>query len=105
MVPSSVDFQLIFEKGCNKFATTIHVLGSSVTSLPADARHVKKPEGGLLYCGLGWTLKLPDCFFKPDANGRSGFCKWSFMSTTSAQEVAVQYSGVAEKRPADKWLH
>ena len=87
----------IFEQGCNKFATTIHVLGSAVTKL---ARHVKIPEGRLLYRCLGGILELPDCFFKTDANGRSGFCEWSFMSTTNAKEVAVQYSGVAEKRPA-----
>ena len=86
-----------FEKGGNKFSTTIHVLGSAVAKL---ARHVRIPEGRMLYRGLGGTLELPDSFFKADGLGRSGFCEWSFMSTTSEKTVAVQYSGVAEKRPA-----
>jgi hypothetical protein len=73
------------------------VLASAVIKL---ARHVKISEGQLLYRGLGGTLELPDCFFKADAQGRSGFCEWSFMSTTGEKKVAVQYSGVAEKRPA-----
>jgi hypothetical protein len=86
-----------FERGSNLFSTTIHVLASAVTKL---ARHVKIPEGRLLYRGLGGTLELPDSFFKADGLGRSGFCEWSFMSTTEDRKVAVQYSGVLEKRPA-----
>ena len=73
------------------------MLASAVIKL---ARHVRISEGQLLYRGLGGTLELPDCFFKADAQGRSGFCEWSFMSTTGDKKVAVQYSGVAEKRPA-----
>ena len=45
-------------------------------------------------------MELPDSFFKADPLGRSGFCEWSFMSTTEDNKVAVQYSGVVEKRPA-----
>ena len=45
-------------------------------------------------------MELPDSFFKEDAQGRSGFSEWSFMSTTEDKRVAVQYSGAAEKRPA-----
>jgi hypothetical protein len=44
-------------------------------------------------------MELPDSFFKADPLGRSGFCEWSFMSTTEDYKVAVQYSGVVEKRP------
>ena len=86
-----------FENGCNLFPTTIHVLASAVMKL---ARHVRIPEGRLLYRGLGGTLELPDSFFKADSLGRSGFCEWSFMSTTEDKKVALQYSGVGEKRPA-----
>ncbi len=45
-------------------------------------------------------MELPDSFFRADAQGRSGFSEWSFMSTTQDKQVAVQYSGTAEKRPA-----
>ncbi len=86
-----------FELGRNLFSTTIHVLASAIIKL---ARHVRIPEGRLLYRGLGGLLELPDSFFKADALGRSGFCEWSFMSTTEDKKVAVQYSGVAQKRPA-----
>jgi hypothetical protein len=86
-----------FEEGSNLFSTTLHVLGSAVMKL---ARGVKIPEGQQLYRGLGGTLELPESFFKCDGLGRSGFCEWSFMSTTTNKQIAVQYSGVVEQRPA-----
>jgi hypothetical protein len=87
-----------FENGdSNLFPTTIHVLVSAVMKL---ARHVRIPEGRLLYRGLGGTLELPDSFFKADALGRSGFCEWSFMSITEDKKVALQYSGAGDRLPA-----
>ena len=86
-----------FEQGRNLFPTTIHVLASAVIKL---SRHVRIPEGRRLYRGLGGNLELPDSFFKADDLGRSGFCEWSFMSTTENEKVAVQYSGVVQKQPA-----
>jgi hypothetical protein len=81
----------------NLFSTTLHVLASAVQKLSRQARI---PEGCLLYRGLGGLMELPDSFFRADAQGRSGFSEWSFMSTTQDKQVAVQYSGTAEKRPA-----
>ena len=86
-----------FSGGGNLFATTLHVLASAVQKL---SRRARIPEGRLLYRGLGGLMELPDSFFRADAQGRSGFAEWSFMSTTEDKRVAVQYSGAAERRPA-----
>jgi hypothetical protein len=91
------DLYNVFKRGSNLFSTTLHVLASAVAKL---ARSVRLSEGSQLYRGLGGTLELPDSFFRADALGRSGFCEWSFMSTTADKKVAVQYSGAAENKPA-----
>jgi hypothetical protein len=80
----------------NHFPTTIHVLVSAVQKL---SRASRLPEGLLLYRGLGGTVGLPQTFFRSDATGCKGFTEWGFMSTTSDRKVAIQYSGVNEKKP------
>jgi hypothetical protein len=50
-----------FERGGNRFATTIHVLVSAVVKI---ARAMRLPAGLELYRGLGGLMELPDSFFK-----------------------------------------
>jgi hypothetical protein len=57
------------------------------------------PAGMLLYRGLGGTLELPDSFSNADENGCKGYCEFGFSSTTADRTVAVQYSGVKDKKP------
>ncbi len=86
----------VFATGDNRFSTTIFVLVSAVQKL---SRCMHIPAGMLLYRGLGGTLELPDSFSKADANGCSGYCEFGFMSTTADRAVAVQYSGIKDRKP------
>ena len=86
----------IFAKSDNRFSTTIFVLVSAVQKL---SRCMNIPAGMMLYRGLGGTLELPDSFTTADENGCKGYCEFGFMSTTADRKVAVQYSGVKDKKP------
>ena len=86
----------VFEKGDNRFSTTIFVLVSAVQKL---SRCMSIPAGMMLYRGLGGTLELPGSFTHADENGCKGYCEFGFMSTTADRKVAVQYSGVKEQKP------
>jgi hypothetical protein len=63
------------------------------------ARAMKLPSGLRLYRGLGGLLKLPDRFDTPDNRGICGLTENAFMSTTSERSVALEYSGVKDKKP------
>ena len=80
----------------NMFPTTIHVLASAVQKI---GRAMVLPHGLTLYRGLGGLMDLPENFFKSDSRGRKGYAEWSFMSTTSSKEVALNYSGIKRERP------
>jgi hypothetical protein len=56
-------------------------------------------NGANSYRGLGGTLELPDSFTNADEYGCKGYCEFGFMSTTADRNVAVQYSGVKDKKP------
>jgi hypothetical protein len=86
----------VFAKNDNRFSTTIFVLVSAVQKL---SRCMNIPAGMMLYRGLGGTLELPDSFTTADENGCKGYCEFGFMSTTADRKVAVQYSGVKDKKP------
>jgi WD40 repeat protein/regulator of replication initiation timing len=86
----------LFEKGDNQFSTTIFVLVSAVQKL---SRFTRIPLGTLLYRGLGGRVDLPDIFFQIDDKGCSGYAEWGFLSTTSDRDVALDYSGVKDRRP------
>jgi hypothetical protein len=86
----------VFANSDNLFSTTIFVLVSAVQKL---SRCVHIPAGMMLYRGLGGSLKLPDSFTNADKNGCKGYCEFGFMSTTADRTVAVQYSGVKDKKP------
>jgi hypothetical protein len=86
----------VFLKNDNKFSTTIFILVSAVQKL---SRCMNIPAGMLLYRGLGGTLELPDSFTNADENGCKGYTEFGFMSTTADRRVAVQYSGVKDKKP------
>jgi hypothetical protein len=85
-----------FKEGGNTFATTIFVLVSAVMKV---AKCTRIPQGTLLYRGLGGLLDLPDHFFRVDENGASGFVDWGFIAMTSDRNVALEYSGVKQRRP------
>ena len=86
----------VFLESDNRFSTTIFILVSAVQKL---SRCVYIPPGMLLYRGLGGTLELPDSFTNADENGCKGYTEFGFMSTTADRRVAVQYSGVKDKKP------
>jgi hypothetical protein len=86
----------VFDEKDNLFSTTIFVLVSAVQKL---SRCMRIPAGMKLYRGLGGTLELPDSFTNADENGCKGYCEFGFMSTTADRNVAVQYSGVKDKKP------
>ena len=86
----------VFAKKDNRFSTTIFVLVSAVQKL---SRCMNIPAGMMLFRGLGGTLELPDSFTTADENGCKGYCEFGFMSTTADRKVAVQYSGVKDKKP------
>jgi hypothetical protein len=86
----------LFKEGGNTFATTIFVLVSAVTKV---AKCTRIAEGTLLYRGLGGLMDLPRHFFNADENGASGFVDWGFMSTSSDRDVALEYSGMKQRRP------
>ena len=76
----------------NFYPTTIHVLVSGICKL---TRVAKMPEGRVVFRGLS-GLALPPEFFEKDEQGFAGGVEASFMSTTTKEEVARQYSGVRE---------
>ena len=86
----------VFAESDNRFSTTIFVLVSAVQKL---SRCMNIPAGMMLFRGLGGTLELPDSFTTADENGCKGYCEFGFMSTTADRKVAVQYSGVKDKKP------
>jgi hypothetical protein len=86
----------VFAKSDNRFSTSIFVLVSAVQKL---SRCMNIPAGMMLFRGLGGTLELPDSFTTADENGCKGYCEFGFMSTTADRKVAVQYSGVKDKKP------
>jgi hypothetical protein len=86
----------VFVKSDNRFSTTIFVLVSAVQKL---SRCMHIPAGMLLFRGLGGTLELPDSFTIADENGCKGWTEFGFMSTTADRAVAVQYSGVKDRKP------
>ena len=57
------------------------------------------PEGLVLYRGLGGTTDLPDSYFHFDKYGCRGFTEFGFMSTTARKQVAIDYSGINERKP------
>ncbi len=87
-------YEYFFKHG-NTFSTTIFVLVSAVQKLSRCA-HIA--PGTLLYRGLGGKLDLPESFENVDDNGCLGYTEWGFMSTTAEKSVALQYSGVKERR-------
>jgi hypothetical protein len=94
------DIYEVFEKHDNLFPTTIFVLVSAINKL---SRCMDIPPGTLLYRGLGGVLDFPDSFYHPHPKCATpnalGFLEFGFMSTTAEKSIAVQYSGVKEKRP------
>ena len=86
----------VFVKSDNRFSTTIFVLVSAIQKL---SRCMHIPAGMLLFRGLGGTLELPDSFTIADENGCKGWTEFGFMSTTADRAVAVQYSGVKDRKP------
>ena len=86
----------VFLQSDNRFSTTIFILVSAVQKL-STCMHI--PAGMLLYRGLGGTMELPDSFTIADKNGCKGYTEFGFMSTTADRSVAVQYSGVKDKKP------
>ena len=86
----------VFAKSDNRFSTTIFVLVSAIQKL---SRCMHIPAGMLLFRGLGGTLELPDSFTIADENGCKGWTEFGFMSTTADRAVAVQYSGVKDRKP------
>jgi hypothetical protein len=86
----------VFLESDNRFSTTIFILVSAVQKL---SRCMYIPPGMLLYRGLGGTLELPNSFTNADENGCKGYTEFGFMSTTADRRVAVQYSGVKDKKP------
>lgn len=80
----------------NLYPTTIGLIVSGILKL---CRVAKMPEGGAVYRGLS-GLALPPEFFERDQQGFSGGVEPSFMSTTTSDEVAREYSGVHQKREA-----
>ena len=61
-------------------------------------RVTKFAEGTRVYRGTGGRMALPLRFSQADEHGCKGFAEWGFMSTTTKQAVAIQYSGVREGR-------
>jgi ankyrin repeat protein len=94
------DIFKVFKDADNLFPTTIFVLVSAINKL---SRCMDIPPGTLLYRGLGGTLEFPDSFYRATAKCTTpnalGFLEYGFMSTTAERSVAVQYSGVKERRP------
>ena len=86
----------VFAESDNRFSTTIFVLVSAIQKL---SRCMHIPAGMLLFRGLGGTLELPDSFTIADENGCKGWTEFGFMSTTADRAVAVQYSGVKDRKP------
>ncbi len=86
----------VFLESDNRFSTTIFVLVSAIQKL---SRCMHIPAGMLLYRGLGGTLELPESFTIADENGCKGWTEFGFMSTTADRAVAVQYSGVKDRKP------
>ena len=86
----------VFLESDNRFSTTIFVLVSAIQKL---SRCMHIPAGMLLFRGLGGTLELPDSFTIADENGCKGWTEFGFMSTTADRAVAVQYSGVKDRKP------
>ena len=86
----------VFLESDTRFSTTIFVLVSAIQKL---SRCMHIPAGMLLFRGLGGTLELPDSFTIADENGCKGWTEFGFMSTTADRAVAVQYSGVKDRKP------
>ena len=80
----------------NLYPTTIGLIVSGILKL---CRVAKMPEGGAVFRGLS-GLALPPEFFERDQQGFAGGVEPSFMSTTTSDEVAREYSGVREGREA-----
>ncbi len=69
-----------------------------------DLIHVKRqvmklPAGLKLYRGLGGLTELPERFFQQDLHGCCGYMEFGFLSSTAEQAVAMDYSGVKDRRP------
>ena len=78
------------ENAGHKYSTTIHCLVSAIAKLK---RISDMTQGTRLYRGLGGL----DCqkFLKS-----RGFTEKAFMSTTKSLQVALEYSGVKDGKPA-----
>ena len=92
-----VDYEQMKASG-NLYVTTISVLVSAVQKI---ARAVTLPEGLRLFRGLGGLKELPEEFYTADSKGRKGFVEWSFVSTTSNEQVAGDADEGAGRREKD----
>jgi hypothetical protein len=77
-----------------RFTTSIHVLVSAVLKL---ARASRVPPGRVVWRGLG-GLVLDHHWFQCDGRGVRGGAELGFLSATSRRSVALEYSGVKQKR-------
>ncbi|EKX31206.1 hypothetical protein GUITHDRAFT_83345, partial [Guillardia theta CCMP2712] len=72
----------------NKYVTTIYCIVSGIIKL---SRIALIPPSRVVYRGLG-DLTLPDAFMQADRLGICGGVELAMMSTTTDEEVAMQYA-------------
>ena len=84
---SRPSMQTNFEKHCkgNRYPTTLHLISSGIMKLG------KLTTVGYVYRGMGSGL-LPNKFWAADGRGSRAGVGFSFMSTTTNEEVALQYA-------------
>jgi hypothetical protein len=78
----------------NKYTTTIHTLVSAVLKI---SKITKVPAGRRVFRGLG-GLVLDQNWLNKDQRGCRGGVELGFLSTTTNREIALEYSGVANRR-------
>jgi NLR family CARD domain-containing protein 3 len=78
----------------NQYETTIFCIMSGIIKLSKAAQ---VPPGRRVFRGLGGMI-LPEEFWRMKKGGFRGGVEWGLMSTTTNQNVAMQYSGVKQQR-------
>ncbi|KAK3273740.1 hypothetical protein CYMTET_18034 [Cymbomonas tetramitiformis] len=77
----------------NRYVNTIIAINSGILKLSKIQKAVK------VFRGLSGGL-LPDEFWHPNAHGVKGGVEMAFMSTTTSEEVALQYADSSDERKA-----
>eukprot|EP00854_Cymbomonas_tetramitiformis_P004334 gene4334-5333_t len=77
----------------NRYVNTIIAINSGILKLSKIQKAVK------VFRGLSGGL-LPDEFWRPNDHGVKGGVEMAFMSTTTSEEVALQYADSSDERKA-----